>query len=184
MKAKFLAFVLGAILLAGCEDRTFEYVATVSQSLDYTIDQEGAFDETYTVYANSFNDELDLPDDAIIGDVFIEALSVGVKELSGNEASAVKLTGSAGGTNFVEDLVVDVATGTYEFTVMAGLIEEGIRRMRNDLMGIVESGNPPSIVFRLQGDSDPVTGQRLNVDVRIDVTVTVLYALETEFPAL
>jgi hypothetical protein len=56
--------------------------------------------------------------------------------------------------------------------------------MRNDLMGIVESGNPPSIVFRLQGDSDPVSGQRLNVDVRIDVTVTVLYALETEFPAL
>lgn len=184
MKAKYLAFVLGALLMAGCEDRTFEYVATASPSLDYTVDQEGAFDETYTVFANSFNDELDLPDDAIIGDVFIESLSVGIKELSGNEATAVKLTGSAGGVNFVEDLVVDVETGDYDFTVMAGLLEAGIRKIRDDLKGIVESGNPPSIVFRLQGDSDPVAGQRLNVDVRVNMTVTVLYAIETEFPAL
>jgi hypothetical protein len=123
-----------------------------------------------------------LPKDAQIVDVYVEAVSVAVEHLTGNEATAASMDGYVGGTQFVNDLVINITPGTYEYTAMANLVANGIKTMSDDLEGFVVASDPPSMVFSINGDSHPAAGQVLRMRILIDVTITVIYSLETEFP--
>jgi len=176
------ALALVLLIPGGCETRTFEYVATVIKTWDYPVDQEGAFFQTYLVDAKGINDELDLPEDAIIGDVYVEALSVAVEHLTDNEAAAVMLTGYANERMFVEDLPVPINPATYELTAMANLVSAGVKAISDDLAAYFMTGAPATIEFRVEGDSHPDAGERIHIRIIIEMTLTVQYTLETEFP--
>lgn len=185
MRTKLIV-VLSLILLVlgGCETRTFEYVTTVSKTMVYTVDQSGAFTETNMVSADELNDEFDLPEDAIIGDIFIEALTVAVEPLTDNEATAITMDGYANGRLFVDDLVTDMTAGDYEFTNMANLLASGVRAIGEDLAAYYRTGSPPTVEFRLEGDTHPEAGERIHIRIQIGMTLSLQYALETEFPAI
>ena len=176
------ALTLVLLIPGGCETRTFEYVATVTKTWDYTVDQEGAFVSNYLADASGINDELDLPEDAIIGDVYVEALSVAVEHLTDNEATGVMITGYANDRIFVEDLPVSINPATYELTAMANLVSAGVKAIGDDLAAYFMTGSPTSIEFRMEGDSHPDAGEIINIRVIIEMTLTVQYALESEFP--
>ena len=179
-----ITLVSGLFLLGGCETRTFQYVSTIEKTLEYIVDQEGSFSESYILYASGFNDELDLPDDAMIVGVYIEAFSVAASQLEGNEASSVRLTCYAGEDEdlFVENLEVPVEL-EFSFMPMSGLLTAGVSNIRQDLEGFVVSSDPPAIAFRIEGDSAPEAGQRIHSTIHIELTVTVGYEQESEFLA-
>lgn len=185
MRTKLIA-ALGLILmvLGGCETRTFEYVTTVSKTMVYTVDQLGAFTQSNVISAEALNDEFDLPEDAIIGDILIEALTVAVEPLSDNQATAVTMDGLANGRLFVDDLVTNITPGSYEFTNMANLIASGVQAIGDDLATYYRTGSPPTIDFQLVGDTYPEAGERIHIRIQIGMTLSLQYALETEFPAI
>mgnify|MGYP006987897763 FL=1 len=184
MKTIMITLALGLFLLGGCETRTFQYVTTIEKTLVYDVDQQGRFSESYTLYASDFNDELDLPDDATILGVYIEAFSVATSQLEGNEASSVRLTCYAGEDEdlFVENLEVPVEL-VFNYRPMSGLITAGVSNIRQDLEGFVVSSDPAAIAFRLEGNSAPDPGQRIHALIHIELTVTVGYEQESEFLA-
>jgi len=181
-KLLFMLLSLVLLMLGGCETRTFEYVATISKTWDYPVDQEGAFVTTRLVDAGELNDELDLPEGAIIGDVYVEALSVALEHLAENEATGVMITGYANDRMFVEDMAVSINPATYELTAMANLVSAGVKTISDDLAAYFMTGSPATIEFRLEGDSHPDPGERIHIRIIIEMTLTVQYALESEFP--
>lgn len=182
MKTSIVAVALSLLFMLGCETRTFQYVTTLDRTLEFTVDQEGAFSETYTIYAGDFNDELDLPDDAVVQGVYIEAFSIASQQLPGNEASQVLLDcyGGADEKLFADELAVAVEV-SYNYKTMKRLLEDGVNAIRDDLEGFVRTSTPSSIVFRAEGDSYPVAGERIHATIRIGVTITVGYEMESEF---
>jgi hypothetical protein len=184
MKSIITILLLGLMILGSCETRTFQYVSTVTRNMEFTVNQQGAFNESYTIYADEFNDELDLPADAEVVEVFIESFSTAVNPLSGNEATAVKINGYAQADEtslFVEDLVVSISSGSLQFVRMTNLVTTGVQDIKNALKGFVTVGNPDSITFRIEGDSDPQPGQTIQVELLIDISVSVAYEIESEF---
>jgi len=184
MKAILIALVMGLFLLGGCETRNFQYVTTLEKTLEYVVDQEGAFSQSYTLYASDINDDLDLPEDATVIGVYVEAFSVATRQLTGNEASSVVLTcyGGADEDVFVRDLEVPVDL-EFNYRAMSGLLTAGVSSIRQDLEGFVVSSDPAAIAFRIEGDSAPQAGQRIHATIHIELTVTVGYQQESEFLA-
>ena len=166
----------------GCETRTFTYVSTVPKTLEYTVDQTGAFSENYTLYTDDFNDDLDLPEDAIIRGVSIESFAIQAESQEGNEASSVKMDCYAGSETepFAKEVTLPVDL-SLSYNAMSGLVSSAVSKLRDELEGFVVDSDPPSIAFRIEGDSDPVPGKRILVTIRIKVTVTVAYDIESEF---
>ena len=181
MKTVIISLLLGMFLLWGCETTTYTFVSTVFKDLDYTVDEEGAFSESYTLYADDFNDDLDLPDDAIIRGVYIESFAIRAKPLANNEASAVKVDVYAGKETdfFAEDVVLPVDL-SLAFQAMPNLVSAAVSKLRDELEGFVIDSDPLSIAFRIEGDSDPEPGERILVDIQIKVTITVYYDVESD----
>lgn len=186
MKTKIIIWCAGLVfLLAGCETSTFYYVANVSRTLDYTVNHTGRFTESYEVSASEINADLDLPDDAIVRGVFIEALAVSTETLSENEADDISLDGwimTNETVQFLDEFVMPVEPGQSDFIRLGNLVTDGILKIQESFEGFIEEGNPSSVSFRLEGDSYPDSGETVNMNILIEITLSVSYELESEVP--
>ena len=187
MKAIITGLLLSLIFSWGCETRTFQYLSSVNKVMDFTIDQQGAFTESKTIYANEINSELDLPANAEVRNVFIESFSVKVEILQDNQANQIKFDGfsQAEGDNtqtkFISDAIIPIDASTEDFVKLAFLLENGINVIRDDIEGFVIDGIPAFIKFSIKGDTYPDTGEIIHARVHIQIALTVAYDLETEF---
>ncbi|MGM0532758.1 MAG: hypothetical protein ACQER7_15530 [Bacteroidota bacterium] len=180
MKTIIIALLIGISLLWGCESTTYTFVSTISKDLEYTVDKNGAFSESYTLYADDFNEDLDLPEDAMIRGVYIESFAIKAEPQADNEASSVKMDVYAGEEPdpFAEDIILPVDL-SLEFQAMPNLISSAVNELKNELEGFVKDSNPSSIAFRIEGDSEPA-GERILSVIRIKATITVAYDVESE----
>lgn len=183
MKTIIIVLAVSLGFLWGCETRTFTFVSTIPKTLEYSVDQTGAFSETYNLYADDFNDDLDLPEDAIIRAVEIESFAIKAEPQEGNEASVVRIDCYAGTETepFAEDVPIPVDL-SLSYKAMPGLASSLVSKLRDELEGFVVDSNPLSIAFRIEGDSDPA-GERIHALIQIKVTITVGYEKESEFPS-
>ena len=181
MKTIITCLLIALGVMWGCESSTYTFVSTITKDLEYTVGKEGNFSESYSLYANDFNDDLDLPEDATIGGVYIESFAIEAEPQPDNEASAVKINCYAGTETqpFAQDVVLPVDL-SFSLASMPGLVSSGISSLRNELEGFVIDSDPQSIAFRIEGDSDPDPGERISVVVTIHVTITVAYDVENE----
>ena len=181
MKTIGYVILLGMLTLVGCETRDYDLVTTVTKELEYNPDAvEGSFSETYTIYADDFNDDLGLDSDDTVKGVYIESLAISIEALEENVATAVNIDGYVSGVAFIEDGVFPIIEGSFDFTGITGLLNAGIDRMAQDLEGFVTDSDPPSMVFRIEGDSHPDPGQRIKLRIMINVTVSVIYSTQME----
>jgi hypothetical protein len=183
MKTTLYLLVFALIFLWGCETRTFTYVSSVKRTLEYTVDQEGAFSARHVMNDRDFNKDLDLPVDAIVRAVNIEYFAIDAQPRKNNQASNVQLSCYAGADEklFADNVVLPVDL-TFEYKAMPNLIPTGVQSIRDDLEGFIVSSDPSTIAFRIAGDSHPATGERINVNIKIEVSIAVAYDVESEFP--
>jgi hypothetical protein len=187
MKAIIFGLLLSLVFTWGCETRTFQYLSTVNKVVEFTIDQQGAFNENKTIYATEINSDLDLPANAEVRNVYIESFSVKVGILQGNQANQIKFDGfsQAEGDNtqtkFISEAIVPIDITTQDFVKLAFLLSDGIEKIRDDIEGFVVDGIPAFIIFTVQGDTYPATGETIHAKVNIQIALSVAYDLETEF---
>ena len=181
MKTFIIGLLIGMTLLWGCEPSTYTFVNTVTKDLEYTVDETGAFSETYTLFEDDFNKDLDLPEDAIIRGVNIESFAIKSNPQTENEASAVKMNVYAGTEPdpFAKDVTLPVNL-YLNYRAMPNLVTAAVNKLRDQLYGFVVDNDPLSIIFRIEGDSDPVPGERIYLIIKIRVTITVYYDVESD----
>jgi hypothetical protein len=187
MKTIIAGLFLSLLFTWGCETRTFQYLSSVDKVIEFTINQQGAFTESKTIYASEINSELDLPANAEVRNVFIEAFSIKAEILQGNQADEIKFDGfsQAEGDNtqteFLSDAIVPIDITTQDFIKLAFLVNDGIDVIRDDIEGFVIDGIPAFIIFTITGDTSPNPGQTIHANVSIQISLAVAYDLETEF---
>jgi len=186
MKTKVLLYCVGLfIILTNCETSTFQYVMSSSRSLDYTVDHTGRFTENNEIAASELNADLELPEDAIVRGVYIEALSISTETLSENEADEIILDGwiiADETVQFLEGFVIPIEPGESDFIKLGNLVANGILSISENLESFILEGVPSSVGFRLEGNSYPETGENIHLNISIDITMSVTYELESEVP--
>lgn len=186
MKTKVLLYCVGLFfILTNCETSTFQYVMSSSRSLDYTVDHTGRFVENYQIAASKEKADLDLPEDAIVRGVYIEALSISTETFAGNEADEIILDGwiiADDTVQFLDKFIMPIVSGEGDFIKLGNLVANGIISTRENLESFITEGVPSSIEFRLEGNSSPETGEKIHLNIVIDITMSVSYALESEVP--
>ena len=156
-----------------------------SRSLDYTVDHTGRFTENNEIAASELNADLELPEDAIVRGVYIEALSISTETLSENEADEIILDGwiiADETVQFLEGFVIPIEPGESDFIKLGNLVANGILSIRENLESFILEGVPSSVGFRLEGNSYPETGENIHLNISIDITMSVTYELESEVP--
>jgi hypothetical protein len=181
MKTFIICFLIAIGLLWGCETSTYTFVSTVTKDLEYTVDETGTFSESYTLFANDINKDLNLPEDAIIRGVNIESFAIKSDPHSENETYAVKMDVYAGTEPdpFANDVTLPVNL-YLNYRAMPNLVTAAVTKLRDQLRDFIVDSDPLSIAFRIEGDSDPVPGERIYLDIRIRITITVYYDVESE----
>jgi hypothetical protein len=106
MKRIAIATILFTLpLLLSCESRLFHFVFDLNKTSVFQVDETGSFSMQEYISAAEILNEIDLPEDARITGVDVEALSLRVVVKPGNQAQEVVVSGSitplGGGKQFL-----------------------------------------------------------------------------------
>jgi len=187
----WLVISLTAMLVwSSCESRRFQFVATLNRTVDFPVDQTGAFSTVRTITAAQMRSNLNVPEDATIIRVDIEALSLVPETLANNQAAEVKVSGYVKdqGKNLYmfKDKSINLKTGVdvgWGLRVpLTTLIEEGVASLKNKINDHVKRINDANIEIGLSGDTVP-GGKRLLMKVHFEIKATILYEQCVDTPS-
>ncbi|MFQ6104838.1 MAG: hypothetical protein ACE5OP_11180 [Candidatus Glassbacteria bacterium] len=183
MRKTTVMIVLASLLLFGsCEKKMFEFTGGINQTKIFTLDEiSGNFSESKTITAAEILDNLDVPSDARIKTVNVEALSLRVTVREDNEASLLTVSGSVveqGGRSFLfQDYALPIEGAVGVDTPWVGLnalIATGISRLKGKLEGFIKGLDSQSFDISVSGASSP-PGQRVALDLHLRVKITITY---------
>jgi len=177
--------LIGVLLLAlpclmGCEKQRFHYTAVFDSTYPLPVDAPNGVIavETY-ISPGAVRDLLDLPSDATIEAVEIEDLSIRAVVLPGNVASAVSVSGSLhdldGRGQVWNNQIIPLVGVNVPYIGLNALLEEGVAKLRSKLKAYVEQLSTFDAMLKLEGNSSPTAGQRINARIDVKIRATVKY---------
>jgi hypothetical protein len=181
-KMALFVLLISLALFSSCEKKLIEFTIDLNRTSVFTLDEtSGAFDESETITASDIRGALDIPDDAEITDVDIEALSVSVVVREENEATSLRVNGSyvdqLGQGRMYENYLIPLE-GTVgvntPFIGINNLLSEGISRLRGKIEAFIQNLDNQSFQIRVWGNSEP-PGVRVSLDLHLRVKMTIKY---------
>lgn len=189
MKKRTLLLLLGALLLfGGCEKRLFHFVATLTESPAFVVDQTGAFQLTVPVVSSAIQGAFDIPAGGQITRVDIEGLALRATPRAGNQATAVQVTAVLMENDGVPQKLfgqenITLSSADAPLTGLQTLAATGIESLRRKLEGYVQNTDNQPFVILLSGTTVPA-GQRLIIDLQLVMKATAKYDQCLEVPGL
>jgi len=172
-------------LMSGCEKRILSFPAPLDKTEVFTLDEiGGAFSEFSTISANDIRNAIDIPDDADITSVVVEALSIRVEVLEANQASSVTVSGSVdeiGGPrdymfqNYVIPLDGLIGVDT-PFIGVNPLLAAGITKLKNKIQSFLLGLDSESFNVTVSGTSSP-GGSRVAVRLHLQIKMAMEYKI-------
>lgn len=186
MKKYLLILLVIPLMAMECENRKFEFVATINMDEVFEVDNTGAFSESAVVTREEVMGLFDIPESADIEDVNIESMAVRVEVLDDNAATAVSLTGEVqlGSSRplIFEGYPVPLINPDNAFYGINSLISEGISGIRGKLERYLEGSDTEPFTIQLSGDSSPTAGNRIHVLLTLRIVGTIKYYECLEVP--
>ena len=184
---KLLFLILPVVfLLSGCETKKFTVVGNINIDREFQVDKTGSFTENSTINAQDVNDDLDLPDDAVIVDVNIESISAKIVALEGNQTNAVTINGKIQtGTTELQlfnNLVISIPAGSNDYSALNTLLSEGVQKLRSKIEDYVKNNEFSPITIKINGDSSPTTGKRVHIQILLKISGSVTYYKDVSLP--
>jgi hypothetical protein len=184
-KIKLVLPFCAVLLLVGCEKKLFHFIATITQSPAFAVDQTGAFQQIILVVSSAIQNAVDIPAGGDITRVDIESLAIRTLAKSGNQAAAMQVTGvmiEAGGVQQIIFGSETISIGSVDSLVsLKTLNETGINRLRSKLEGYIKNTDNQPFTIQLTGNTVP-SGQRLSADLQLVLKTTVKYDQCLEVP--
>lgn len=182
---KLLYFILIVPFIMGgsCQKRKFEFTSNAFLNKTYNLDKTGTFTEFASVSDNEIRSFLDdLPEDAEVTDVTIKALSMRVTPISGNQISAISLTGlvvdaqSSEPIFVFEDYPVVLSAVNAPLVGLNNLIADGLADARKNIKDIIMGNKFGSFQLGLEGiPRSLLGGNRFVADVHIRISIQIEY---------
>lgn len=188
-KRKILPLLFALLLFGGCEKRLFHFVATLTESPAFVVDQTGAFQLTVPVISSAIQGAFDIPAGGQITRVDIESLALRATPRAGNQATALQVTGviiENGGlaqTTIFNQETIALSSADAPLAGLKTLDAAGVERLRRKLEGYVQNTDNQPFVIQLGGTTVP-SGQRLIIDLQLVMKATAKYDQCLEVPGL
>jgi len=178
MKNTAVTIFLIALLVSGCEWRTFEFTANINVNENIEVDENGPFTTSFTITRAEVLDGLDIPESAEITKVEIESLVAFVTNLDDNEAWTLDLEGYSNlnqtGKPMFSETNVPVAAPNTPFaglnSILANKIESN--NLKEKLKAYLEGNDNSNLVISLNGNPG---NNRLHSIITIRITGTAVY---------
>lgn len=186
MKKRILIYLLALlpIIMGGsCEKRKYNFLSNVKLDKIYTFDNTGPFEKFRNIYDSDIRKFLDdLPKDAKVTDIKINALSLKIVPANGNDVSLVKISGgiaeSIDDNNPQElfsgtDYPVPITGIAAQFININDIIAAGINKAKKKIKNYIlknEFG-----FFTLGIYTIPVSGNRLVLDITLKIDIQIEY---------
>jgi len=192
-KIKIILPLCAVLLLIGCEKRLFHFIATITQSptfpINITGNITGNFQLLIPVNSTAFQNAFAIPAGGRIARVDIESLALRAAAKSGNQATALQVTGvilENGGiqqTILFEQDTIAVGGADAPLSSLKRLNADGIGRLRSKIEGYVKNTTNQSFDIQLTGKIVP-SGRSLVIDLQLVLIATAKYDQCLEVPGL
>jgi len=172
-------------LMSSCEKRMLSFPAPLDKTEVFTLDETGgAFSEFSTISANDIRNAIDIPDDADISSVVVEALAIRVEVLEANEASNLTVSGSideiGGARDYMfENYVIPIEGLVGVDTPFIGvnpLIAAGITKLKNKVQSFLLGLDNESFNISVSGNASP-EGSRVALRLHLQIKMAMEYKL-------
>jgi len=186
---KYLYILLALPFLAmECENKKFEYVATIDMVRTYEINENGPFNDGAIVEYSEILDMLDIPENADIGEVNIESISIRIILNEGNQANALNISGivelgsSSANTLVFENFPVVLIGPDVPYIGINSLISEGVEKIKNKIENYLMGTDTAPFFILVTGDTSPTGGQLVKATILLKINGTVKYTVCEEMP--
>lgn len=175
-----------ALMSSGCEYSKVQVPVDININKTFPVDQTGAYSQSLQVTYYDVMNELDIPSSATIDEVNIESISVKVVVLSNNKAPAVKISGKLqlGNTSpeVFNNYYAPLIAVDNEFVGINTLIDQGVQGLKSKIEGYLKSKDFSSFDININGNSSPIEGQRVNIQILLKITGYAKYTICAYMP--
>ncbi len=186
MKKLIPFIVLTALVCTSCQYGKDRFIADIKINDTYDVNKTGPFTNAGNIDLSLVRANTNVPYDATIEEVNIEAISVKVIVSSDNVATAVSLSGKLrqGSTNIEVFNNFPAALSGVDFPEIGlnSLIEAGVDGIKSKISNYLMGTDTTPLNFDLSGDSSPLGGQRMHIQIQLKITGSVKYAQCVEMP--
>jgi hypothetical protein len=177
---KKMIYLLPVLLLvaSGCENKKFEFNPGIKVNKVYEVQQTGGFSEFQTISHDEIFDLLDIPEEATIESVKIEAVTIYFEVLEGNQAESITLSGEieesgVGDVLLFEDKSFSLGSTSVK-VINSLLLYGGTEKIRSKLEKYLQMNDTNPFKIVLFGDTDP-DNQVIHVSIHLGITGSVRY---------
>ncbi|MBN2347843.1 MAG: hypothetical protein JXJ22_03345 [Bacteroidales bacterium] len=179
MKKNIIILFLVPFFFSSCEKRKFEFDLSLNLEETYIVDHTGNFSESQTITRSDVMDALSIPENAEIESVSIESIAISIQVLNDNEASALLVSGMAqlgnGSPQIFNNFPISLVGVDIPFVGINSLIADGVEGIKDKIEGYIKGTDSAPFSIEISGDSSPTAGQRVHVQILIQVKGNVKY---------
>lgn len=175
-----LPFLMGG----SCQKRKFSFVSNTNINTTYNVDETGSFTKIVVIHSSGIRKFLDdLPEDAVVTDVKINALKMSLDTRQGNTTTTLELAGLLGkfmgGPDmqlwYLEPGQISGAFGSiFSDLHINQVFREGINSLKSRLVEMIKMNDFGSIDFVLSGTPNSVNARTV-ADIHITVDIQIEY---------
>jgi hypothetical protein len=181
MKKLIPVILIIMLMSSACEYSKVQLPLDININKTFTVDQTGAYSESMQVTYWEVMGELDIPGNATIDAVNIESISAKVVVLANNKATAVRISGKLqlGSTSpeVFNNYYAPLIAVDNEYIGINTLIDQGVQGLKSKIEGYLKSQDFSSFDINVNGNSSPIEGQRVNIQILIKITGTAKYTI-------
>jgi hypothetical protein len=180
-----LILIIG-LMSSACEYSKVQVPIGININKTFPLDQTGAYSQSLQVTYYDVMSELDIPSSATIDEVNIESISVKVVVLSNNKAPAVKISGKLqlGSTSpeVFNNYYAPLVAVDNEWAGINTLIDQGVQGLKSKIEGYLKSKDFSTFDINVNGNSSPIEGQRVNIQILLKITGSAKYTICAYMP--
>ena len=172
--SSYLFLYLLSFLFISCEEKIIDLVINIDDTFNYSVSNEGLFDDSYTVNKEDIIDD-DLELDSIT-DVNIQSLALQITPATGNESTRIRLStvysdiNYPGGIFINEDLIIDIAEYS-TLKLLSSYNSTGINALAEKIRDYINGNDLSSFTVRITGNSIDNTGKVTDDDIILDIII-------------
>ena len=175
-----LIFII-ALMSSGCEWSEDQVTIPININKTFPVDQTGAYSQSLQITYHDVMDELSIPSLATIEEVNIESISVKVVVLSDNVAPAVNISGKiqlgSSSPEVFNNYYAPLIAVDNKYVGLNTLIAEGVAGIKSKIDGYLKSKDFSSFSITVNGNSTPITGQKVHIQILLKISGSAKYTV-------
>jgi hypothetical protein len=176
--------LLGTLILSGCESKRVSLISDIKLYKTFDINVQDYFADNWIITPADVRDEIDIPEDATVESVSIEAVGAEIVVKDDDTAQGIILSGYIvmAGTKpvFFNEKSISLSD-VNGFTGINTLAAIGLATIKSKIEEYLKTGMGEPTIIQLIAAGTPA-GSKIHIELRLEITGTIKYHYCTDLP--